>query len=183
MAQNRKPPAYVEYAATMLASRNFRLMNIAERGLLYTIRLECWENKQVPASADELAKYIGCDASHVKPAFTDRVKAFLHEKDDSLTCPELEDYRQHLDDRRLKQIAGGKDGAARTNAKKKASREANLLIETDSGNSQVTRRGSVESLVKSSTFKPSQIHPLEKENINDPFVREIVEYEEASNGK
>ena len=100
MAQNLKPPCYQEYAANMLASRNFRLMNIAERGLLYTIRLECWLNKQVPSSSYDLAKYIGYDVSDVKAALTDRVKSFLYEKDGSLTCPDLEDYRKYLDDRR-----------------------------------------------------------------------------------
>ena len=29
MTQNRKPPAYQEYAAAMLANRNFRLMTLA----------------------------------------------------------------------------------------------------------------------------------------------------------
>ena len=179
MAQNRRPPAYLEYAATMLANRHFRLMNIAERGLFYTIRLECWENKQVPASPDELAKYIGCDIAEVKTALTDKVKSFLYEKDGSLTCPELEDYRQHLDDRRLKQSMAGKGGAAITNAKKKAAKDANLHMETDSGNPQVPRQGSVESLVKSSTVKPSQVQSLENGYIDDKFVRE---YESASNG-
>ena len=119
MAQNRKPPAYQEYPAAMLASRNFKLMNIAERGLLYTIRLECWENKEVPASVNQLAKYIGCDISEVKGALTDLVKSFLCEKDGLLTCPELDDYRQHLEDRKSKQSAGGKKGATITNLNKK----------------------------------------------------------------
>ena len=184
MTQNRKPPAFLEYAATILANRQYRLMPLAERGLLYTIRLECWENKQVPASPYELAKYIGCDISDVKAALTDRVKTFLFEKENSLTCPELDDYRQHLADRREKQSKGGKDGAAITNRNKKKTENGVSANQLDgSGNSQVTRRGSVESLVKSSTFKPSQVQSLERENIDDPFVREIIEYEESSNGK
>lgn len=176
MAQNRRPPAYVEYAATMLASRDFRLMNLAERGLLYTIRLECWENKQVPASVNDLAKYFGYELSEVKVAITDRVKTFLHEDNDSFTCPDLEDYRQHLDDRRSKQSAGGKSGSATTNANRKK-------LNNGSSNSQVPHRGSVESLVKSNTVKPSQVQSLETGVINDPFVREIIDYERASNGE
>ena len=183
MNQNRKPPAYVEYAANMLASRNFRLMNIAERGLLYTIRLECWENKQVPSSSYDLAKYISCDVSEVKAALTDRVKAFLHEKNGSLTCPDLEDYRKYLDDRRAKQSRGGQVGAARTNAKKNASREANLHIETDSGNSQVTRRGSDESLVKQSTVKQIQEQPIRRSKVVDSFVTDYESVELATEVK
>ncbi len=183
MTQNRKPPAYLEYAATILANRHYRSMTLAERGLLYSIRLECWENKQVPVSPEELAEYIGCNFSEIK-ALTDRVKSFLYEKDGSLICPELEDYRQHLEDRRLKQSTGGKGGAAVTNAKKnKSKQDANLQIVNDSGNSQVTRQGSVGSLVKSSTVKSSQVQSLETGVVNDPFVREIDDYEKASNGR
>ena len=184
MAQNRKPPAYQEYPATMLASRNFKLMNIAERGLLYTIRLECWENIQVPASPDELAKYISCDVSDVKAALTDRVKSFLSEKENSLICPELEDYRQHLAERREKQSKGGKDGAAITNrSKKRADKEVNANQLDGSGNSQASRRGTDGSLVKSSTFKSSHVKTIEGGYIDDPFVRDIISYDEASNGK
>jgi hypothetical protein len=173
MAQNREPPAYLEYAATILANRQYRSMTLAERGLLYSMRLECWENKQVPASTDELAEYIGCDVADVKAALTDRVKSFLSEKDGSLTCPELDDYRQHLEDRRLKQSTGGKSGSAITNANRKK-------LNCGSSNLQAPRRGSVESLVKSSSVKSSQVQSLETGVIDDPFVRD---YERASNGE
>ena len=176
MAQNRKPPAYQEYAATMLATRNFRLMTIGERGLLYTMRLECWENKQVPVAAYDLAKYIGCDVSEIKTALTDRVKTFFHEIDGSFTCPELEDYRQHLADTKAKQSAGGKGGSAITNANRKK-------LSDESSNLQVPRRGSDESLVKYSSVKSSQEQSVVIDDIDDSFVREILDYEEASNGK
>lgn len=155
--QNRKPPSYQEYAATILANRQYRLMSLAERGLLYTLRLECWENIQAPASTAELAKYIGCDVSDVKAALTDRVKTFFNEKDGSFTCPEIDDYRQHLKDRKDKQSAGGKGGAAITNRNRKsAGKEVSTYHSEDSGNSQVTRRGSDGSLVQSRTEKQSQ---------------------------
>ena len=184
MAQNRKPPAYQEYAAGMLANRHYRSMTLAERGLLYSIRLECWENKQVPASSDDLAKYVGSDVHQVRTALTDHVTSFLSEKDSSFTCPELEDYRQHLADRNAKQSAGGKGGAAITNAKKnKSKQDANLQAVNHSGNLQVPRRGSDESLVKSSTVKSSQVQSIDTGVINDSFVREMIDYEEASNGQ
>ena len=178
MAQNRKPPAFLEYAATILANREYRLMPLAERGLLYTIRLECWENKQVPAPHYELAKYIGCDVAEVKSALTDRVKSFLYEIDGSLTCPELDNYRQHLDERRLKQSTGGKDGATITNAKKKAAKDTNFKEEIDSGNSQAPRRASDESLVKSSTVKPSQVQSLETGDIHDEWLSDYTALDE-----
>ena len=184
MAQNRKPPCYQEYAANMLASRNFRLMNIAERGLLYTIRLECWQNKQVPSSAYDLAKYIGYDVSDVKSALTDRVKSFLYEKDGSFTCPELEDYRQHLDDMKASQSRGGKKGAAITNRNKKSvEKEVGTYHSEDSGNSQVTRRGGDESLVKQSTEKQSQEQPIRRSKVVDSFVTDYESVELATEVK
>ena len=48
--QNRKPPAYQEYAATILAQLPFRAMNLQDRGLLFTMRLECWVNTRLPSN-------------------------------------------------------------------------------------------------------------------------------------
>ena len=180
MAQNRKPPAYLEYAAAILANKQYRLMNLTERGLLYSIRLECWENKDVPASPIDLAKYLACEVSDVKEGLTERVKSFLYEKEGSLICPELDDYRQHLAERKAKQSRGGRDGAAITNAmKKKATKEANSTLLTTP---QVTRQGDVESLVKSSTVHSNQIQSIEKGLVDDPFINEMIAYEKASNG-
>jgi len=180
MTQNRKPPAYLEYAASILANKKYRLMNLTERGLLYSIRLECWENKEVPASPIDLAKYLACDVSDVKEGLTERVKSFLYEKEGLFICPELDDYRQHLAERKAKQSRGGKDGAAITNAiKKKATKEPNLTISTTA---QVPRQGDVESLVNLNTFNSSQIQSLEKAFVDDPFVHEMNAYERASNG-
>ena len=117
MTQNRKPPAYQEYAATILADRNFRLMTLAERGLFFSMRLECWQNNAVPAIENDLAKYLGSELSETQQAFTTRVKSFFTLNDGWFCCPELDDYRQHLDERKTKQSEGGKRGAAIVNGK------------------------------------------------------------------
>lgn len=132
------------------------------------MRLECWENQDLPASASELARYLGIHESEVSAAFTDRVKAFFKIDGNKLTCPELDNYRQHLNARKAKQSEGGKQGAAKTNAKFK-----------DTSNLQVPRQDSRESLVKHSLDKFSKIQSLENGNINDDFVKD---YESASNG-
>ena len=183
MAQNRKAPAYQEYAATVLANKNYRLMSLAERGLLYSMKLECWENSEIPAS-DEMAKYLGCDQNEIKQAFTDRVKSFFTVSNDLLSCPELDDYRQHLDERKAKQSEGGKKGATKVNKKYKPVESIdNAVKEGVAGTPQLPRRGSIESLVKLSTAKQSQEQSLEKENILTPQNHEWVnEYERVSNG-
>lgn len=155
MAQNRKAPAYQEYAASMLSNRHFRLMSLAERGLLYTMRLECWENNQTPSSPAELAKYFGFTIEEIQDALTEKVKSFYIEKTGSFTCPELDNYRQYLEEYKSKQIAGGKKGAAiksERNKKIEDSEDTNL-----SGDLKVTSR----SLDKDSTDKISQNQSLD----------------------
>lgn len=181
MAQNRKPPAYQEYAATILADRNFRLMTLAERGLFFSMRLECWQNNEVPATENDLAKYLGYEFSDIQKALTPRVKAFFKLNDSSFNCPELDDYRQHLEQQKAKQSAGGKRGAAIVNGK--SNKPKNQTKTNDSTMSpstpQVPRRGESEYLVKLSSEKQSQNQPLENSNTHDQWLND---YDRASNG-
>ena len=123
MAQNRKPPAYQEYASTMLANISFRSMNMEARGLLHTMRLECWANYELPSDLELLSSVLG------KPVTPGK---------------------------------GGKRGAETTNINRKAT-----------GNPQVSRQGSDESLVQSNTTKQSQDQLIEDKgysyNDNVPF--------------
>lgn len=172
MSQNRKPPAYQEYAAQILANRNFRLMDLSQRGLLWTIRLECWENQKVPANPEDLAKYLGLDSHETRQALTEHVNSFLELKDNDLVCPEIEDYRQHLNDQKKRQSEGGKKGAKSTNSRHKQ----------QSGDSQLSRQVTRESLVKLSTDKQSQNQPLENSNNSIDVNEWINDYDKASNG-
>lgn len=162
MAQNRKPPAYQEYAATILADRNFRLMTLAERGLLFSMRLECWENINVPATSNELAKILGYEASEIESALTDKLKSFFLMQGQDFICPEIEDYRQHINERKKKQSEGGKKGAKSTNSKH------NQLA----SNPQVPRQDTRESLVKSSLAQFSKTQSLENGDINDEWIND-----------
>lgn len=181
MTQNRKPPAYQEYAATILADRNFRLMTLVERGLFFSMRLECWQNSEVPANENDLAKYLGYELSEIQQALTKHVKSFFTLNNSSFYSPELEDYRQHLDERKTKQSEGGKRGAAIVNGKpnKPGKQYSASDSANSSGNSQVPRRGEGGSLVKLSTEKQNQTQSLES-GVNDIWLNE---YERASNGE
>ena len=131
MAQNRPAPCYQEYTASMLANVNFRQMPLAARGLLYTLRLECWENHRLPADLGKLASVLRFDESEIIAAMQ-WLDTFIRTKDGWLTSPELDDYRQHLADRRKAQSNGGKKGAAKTNAgKSQAPRESVVKSSTD----------------------------------------------------
>jgi|TARA_B110000263_G_scaffold202648_1_gene182433 hypothetical protein len=152
MAQNRKPPAFQEYASATLANISFRSMNMEARGLLHTMRLECWVNYELPSDLELLSSVLG---KPVKPDLLKAVGSFFDIDDKRITCPELEDYRAHLEERREKQSKGGKKGAEATNTKRKAT-----------GNPQVPRRGSYESLVQSNTTKQSQNQLIEGRGYN-----------------
>ena len=68
MAQHRDAPAFQEYAASMMARRDYRLLSLEARGLLYTVRLECWVNFSLPSAPDQLAKVLGFEVQQVERA-------------------------------------------------------------------------------------------------------------------
>ena len=115
----------------MLSSIAFRKMPLASRGLLYTLRLEYWVQNPLPSNSYELAQLLRMDVDEVDQALQD-LSAFLFEEKGFLVIPELEDYRQHLHARRNKQSEGGKLGASRVKANKRA--KANF----SEGNPQVS---------------------------------------------
>lgn len=116
--QNRDAPAFQEYAASMMARIAYRAMTLAERGLLYTMRLECWVNDSLPAAPDKLARVLGCPAEEVKNALP-AVLVFFAETEGFITSPELDDYKLHLAEVRKRKVDGGRAGGLKS-AKKRA---------------------------------------------------------------
>lgn len=177
MSQNRDAPAYQEYAATILAQLPFRTMTLQDRGLLYTMKLECWVNVRLPHSHSDLAKVLGLTAAEVAGSLA-VVMPFFEVVDGFIVSPELENYRAHLEDRKSKQSHGGKRGSAITNGKRNRPAKAvdAGVSSTTSSTSRLPRRGGGGSSVQSITEKPSQNQPSERGVITDPFV---AEYEAA----
>ena len=157
MSQNRDAPAYQEYAANMLARREFRTMTLHDRGLLFTLKMELWVNRTMPNDHDALAKMLSVSVAEIAKSLP-AVMPFFKIDGNEITCPELNDYRAYLESRREKQSRGGRSGASLTNSKHKTSEKAkkNGSTSTPSSYPRVPRRGQVESLVQSSTEKQSQ---------------------------
>lgn len=183
--RKRDAPAYQEYSANMMARIDYRAMSLAERGLLYTLRNECWVNRQVPCDVQMLAKILGYDVAEVQ-ATLPAVMSFLAIKGDYLVCPELDDYRETLDLRREQQSRGGKQGAARTNSKHRsspASEAAGVPSPHSSGTSAGKPPGDTqvarESLVKLRTVKTNTKQVLNEEPIDQEWVDD---YDNGSNG-
>jgi hypothetical protein len=115
--QNRDAPAFQEYAASMMAKIDYRTMTLAERGLLYTMRLECWVNDRLPADPDRLAKVLGCPAEDVKKALPAVLK-FFTALDGFVMSAEMDNYKIYLENRRKRMSDGGKKGMQKRYAKK-----------------------------------------------------------------
>jgi hypothetical protein len=173
MTQHREAPAYQEYASSLMARIEYRVMSMEARGLFVSMRLECWVNGSVPSVPAMLARVLGYPVEQIERTLPE-VGAFVSEEGGALRCPELDDYRAHLQDRRDKQAAGGRAGAAKTNSARTGSAPSR-----PSGRATGKPRVPRESLVKTSPEQPSQAKRLQGEAINDRWINE---YERASKG-
>jgi hypothetical protein len=109
-----QPPAYQEYPADILNDVNFIQMSMAERGLLWTMRMLCWKNICLPADNTTLAKVLMIPEeildSIIHPRVQDFFKVDLNDPT-KVICPSLEDYRFEILKRRERRSKAGKAGA------------------------------------------------------------------------
>ena len=154
MAQQREAPAYQEYAAAMMARREYRTISLAARGLLYSLRLECWVNRSVPADPLMLSRVLGFQRDEVESALNE-IMVFLVLDGENLVFRDLEDYRTHIASIRQKQAAGGKKGAEKTNSIRSGSLSGN-----SSGNSRFGRQGTCESVDQFNSVQSNPVKPL-----------------------
>lgn len=172
MTQHREPPAFQEYAATMMANIEFRTMSLAARGLLYTMRLECWVNRRLPADPARLARMLGFDAEEVTSLLPE-VMGFFRRDSDYIVCTELDAYRTHLEVRSERQAEGGRNSAKRTNA-----RRWGEALGSSSGDSSSSSSGECRVL---STEQPRPKQPNSAmKGLSPPS--EMSEYEKLSRG-
>lgn len=176
--QNRKPPAYQEYASEMLASTDFRMLNLTARGLLYTLRLECWANGSLPSEPGKLATILGVDGAELSNALRE-LRPFFDIGAERLTCPDLEGYRAYLADVREGKAAGGRKGTAQTNAPRKVPprKAQRSAAGHSSGVTQATRDSLVESNPRESNS--AQQKKASCAQVDHDF---LDAYDRASNG-
>lgn len=177
--QNREPPSYQEYAPSVLSAVPFRAESLTQRGLHYTLKLELWVNKTLPADPNALARVLGLDAGDVAAALP-HLAAFFTFDNGEIRCPELDDYRAHLEARHQKQSEGGKAGARIANAARGKSKRrkngANKGIPdgaaTPTADSTATPAASGRLLSTVQSSEAQSKPPLRKEISPDPFVAE-----------
>jgi hypothetical protein len=125
--KKRDAPAYQEYASDWLANRKWRLMSLGERGLLDTMRKECWVNRSIPSDILDIAKIFNLNETEVSNCLTSTVLSFFENEGCNLTCPELEAYREKLNERHNKLREGGSNGGKATQKKRI---EESITLET-----------------------------------------------------
>lgn len=182
MTQNREAPAYQEYAASVMAQIAYRTMTLQERGLSYSMRLECWVNGKLPERPALLAKVLGFPEQEIIDTLP-AVMPFFSVSEGFIVCPELEDYRKHLLEQKEKKRNGGRLGAAITNKKRAPSKKRMEIdiaadpqaIPTGSTGThpQLSRQVKADSLVKLSPVQLNQNQSLEKEEV-DPWLSEYI---------
>lgn len=174
-SQGRDAPAYQEFAASMMAKMAYRQMTLAERGLLYTLRNECWVNRRLPSDPVKLARVLGYQVEDIHSALPG-VMEFFEVQGEHLTSPELERYRQYQDARRVRMSEGGKKSADQRRRVKKYAEDATTSASTLQPPSNHPA-STLQALRQDQTSK-AKSKPVSKEaDIQDPWVQE---YERAS---
>ena len=176
VTQNREAPAYQEYAASIMAKTEYRLMSLSARGLLMSMRFECWENRQLPSNPNQLAQLLHFDAAEVE-GLLPSVMSFFKVVKGHIICPELADYRKYIDHIHDSKSEGGKRGAEITNSRKRDNGEASDDAPYPSANPSPIPSGEGRGFrpVKTSQDQSSQNQPIRKD-VDDPW---IADYEAA----
>lgn len=171
-------PAFQLYASDLLSKRDYRMMSLAERGLLLSMLCECWANKNLPSSPQGLSDYLGKpEVSHV---LSDRVKSFFVESGGEFISPDLEEYRVHVLDQRQRMSDGGRNGGKKRAEKQREGRSppSSHLTQKDQATLKGRERES-EHEHESESEHDSQERGNNLDELNDEWVRS---YDQASNG-
>ena len=112
-------PFFPLYAANIMASRPFRMMNLEQRGLWITLMMECWVNGSVPSNSIDMAKFLGLPAEEVSRSISSLQTFSLDEQGSHLISKELEEYREGYLKSREGKSRGGKLGAERKREKQR----------------------------------------------------------------
>lgn len=110
-------PAFQEYPADFLGNRDWRCLTLAQRGLLQTMRFECWTVGNVPADVNELAQCVGIGANELSEMLTAKVLRHFSKVGDVYVCDSLDKYKSYLINRREKMVEGGRKGGKKTQSK------------------------------------------------------------------
>ncbi len=174
-SQGRDAPAYQEFAASMMARMSYRQLSLAERGLLYTLRNECWVNHKLPSDPAKLARVLGYVEDDIRSTLPG-VMEYFEVQGEELVCPELEKYRHYQDARRERMSEGGKKSADKRRRVKQHAEGETTSASTLQAPSNHPATG-LQALRQDQTSQ-AKSKPVSREtDTQDPWVQE---YERAS---
>jgi hypothetical protein len=166
----RRPPGFMEYGSDLLGLERVKLMSLAERGLLATLRWHLWSNDTVPADPKLMARLLGLDAQEVEHNLTNRVLSFFavaeHDKT-RLVCPELQAQMARLLWRRDRQAFGAEQ--ARISKKTKGN---------PASAKQPANHAANQPAPELNCTAQNRTAPLEENVVDDDFIRSYSEAEE-----
>lgn len=125
---SRRPPAYQEYGSDLLGLEDIRLMSLAERGMLATLRWYVWTNNTIPRDPRQLARVLGLEEQEIRAAMTERVLRFFapcSDDESRLHSPELSEQMSRLLTRRMERSESGRKGGE-SSARNRNSGQAEL---------------------------------------------------------
>lgn len=119
MSSLPKMPAYQEYPADILNNEVFMRLSMAQRGLLWTLRMYCWKNESIPAGYKDIALLVGISEKAVNKLFDEKIHGFfelrlsddIDKQNHRFINPDLEAYRKEKITARNKKAASGRLGA------------------------------------------------------------------------
>lgn len=167
MSEGRDAPAFQEYAASMMSRFEYRALSLSSRGLLYTLRLECWVNQRLPSDPIKLAKVLGLDKGEVGTLLPE-LTSFFAVEGEWLHSPDLEGYRNKVQDRRNRQSEGGKESRRRVKARLDSASThcPEASYKQDSSNLQVLRQDKINSEKSNPVYR-------DEYSVNEPLDPDV----------
>jgi len=164
--RKKQPPAYQMYASDIIATKEYRMMNLTQRGLFLSLHLDIWVNGEAPSNNHDLAIYLGFPPEEIEKARSIYLDQFFTQHGNYLRCPEHDAYKAMLDERREKQSKGGKKGQRIKKAKAKGTPLSSLEGSREEMSSDELNRKEVyrEESTRGETFYP-ELTEEEKQRI------------------
>lgn len=122
----RSKPSFDVYASDLMASEEYALATLQERGLLFTLLNYCWVNGSIPADHSKMARLLQLKEADIDNAANDLIRKHLvpSPQDTTRLCaPELERQRTIINERRQQMSAGGRRGGQKTQERNKMNKE------------------------------------------------------------
>ena len=160
-------PWFRLFSSHYLADRDYRLSSLDERGLIFSMLLECWSSCDVPKDCLELSQVIGVPKDQVDRALTPKVTSFFKTRDGFYYSEYLEQQRSVFLLTRTEQRAGGLKGVAIRKIKK-SEKEGLPLGQPEGSLYQIT----------SSPFPSSQVKSISVNHGNGSSKSKLEDHKE-----